>query len=180
MTPLRVGCLLLPIGLALGWGILYWMFIWQGGLDFHNPASARDWIRVCARGREDVYCKAAHRVMKDVQEPVVFLHPNAGDREITAALRSWKGGMPTQKELDAVARANLLRGRALRSGTMSSLDGQARRVVCPLPDKPAACRVGYVEVWRRNQPQTSEDGAVYATVGSGRGLNFFLPPDGLR
>ena len=124
--------ILIPVGLIAA-------YIWHAGLDLNAPADTRAWIRVCARSRVDVYCKAAARVMNEAQGPLVFLHPNMSDHDITAELTRWKPGF-TASDVEAVARANLFPATSLKSGTYTALDGQQREVVCGLPDRGAPLR----------------------------------------
>ncbi|MEF2280162.1 hypothetical protein V3W47_17860 [Deinococcus sp. YIM 134068] len=168
---LAVLIFLVPVGLIGA-------YIWQAGLDLQSPASSRQWIKVCARSREDLYCKAAARVMRETSGPVVFLHPNMGDREIVAELVRWKGRTPTAMELDAVARANLFPVPRLTEGVVTSLDGQEREVVCGLPGERLACRIDHLRFGPANLPHSPEDGAVYSTFSPQRSQHFFLPlPD---
>lgn len=160
--------LLIPVGLGAA-------YMWHAGLDLQNPASARQWIKVCARSHIDLYCEAAGRVLREVDGPIIFLHPNMGDDQITAEMTAWKGRLPTPKELDAVARANLFPGSKL-TGVVRSLDEQEHQVVCGgLPNERLACRVGHLRFIQRNQPRSSEDGAVYSVFGPQRQQNFFRP-----
>lgn len=151
-------------------------YILQAGLDFQSPANARQWIKVCARSLEDLYCKAAARVMRETSGPVVFLHPNMGDRVIVAELVRWKGRTPTAAELGAVARANLFPVPRLTGGVVASLDGQEREVVCGLPNQRRACRIDHLRFGPQNQPRSLEDGAVYSVFDPRRVQHFFLPP----
>ncbi|WP_180970038.1 hypothetical protein [Deinococcus planocerae] len=130
---------------------------------------------MCARSRIDLYCKAAARVMREVDGPVVFLHPNMGDDQITEELIAWRGRPPTGAELDAVARANLFPVTRLTPGAVASLDGHNREVVCGLPNERLACRIDHLRFNLRNQPRAPEDGAVYSVFGPQHGQNFFLP-----
>lgn len=166
---LAVLLLLIPVGLISA-------YIWQAGLDLQSPSNARQWIKVCARSREDLYCKAAARVMRETSGPVVFLHPNMGDRVIVAELVRWKGRLPTTAELDAVARANLFPVSRLTGGAVTSLDGQEREVVCGLPNQRRACRIDHLRFGLQNQPRSPEDGAVYSVFDPQRVQHFFLPP----
>ena len=52
-------------------------YIWQAGLDLHSPSSVRGWIELCARGREDVFCKAANAdmIMPPMRHLSLQLHP---------------------------------------------------------------------------------------------------------
>ena len=105
-------------------------YVWQAGLDLHSPSSVRGWIELCARGREDVFCKAAQRVVRDVQGPVVLIYPGVtGDHDLLASLTRWKGRVPTAGELEALVRANLFEAATLQTGQMRSLDGQLRQVI---------------------------------------------------
>lgn len=165
--------LLIPLGLVAA-------YIWQAGLDLQSPASARQWIRVCARSRIDTYCEAAARVTREVDGPLVFLHPNMGDSQIAAALSAWQGRGPSAQEPDAVARANLFPVASLNPGIVTSLDGQERQVVCGLPNERRACRIDHLRFRPQNQPRSAGDGAVYSVFDSRhsepRGLPLFLPP----
>lgn len=163
-------CVGLPLLLVGG-------YLWQAGLDLRSPSSSREWLHLCARGREAIYCQAADRVVRrEVSGPVVFLHPNAGDRDLMAALTVWKGRLPTAQELESVARANLFAASELRTGQMRSLDGQVRWVTCPAPDQRGACLIGPLRVSRHTQPRTPGDGAVYSAFGPGAERLFLQPP----
>lgn len=151
------------------------IYLLRGGLDFYNPASAREWIKVCARSRADVYCNAAAHVLQETSGPVVFLRPNTGVREINAALNTWKGQPPTREEVEAIARANLFAASDLMTGTVRSLDGQVRKVACSTPDQRTRCRIGHLSGWRYTQPDRAEDGAVYLVVGPKGEMDFFPP-----
>lgn len=157
-------------------------YFWQAGLDLGSPPSSREWIRLCAKGREDIYCKAAYQVVeREGSGPVVLLYPGVtGDRDLTASLIVWKGRYPNSKELDALVRANLFAASELRTGEMRSLDGQVRQVTCGLPDQQAACQVGHLRVVRRTTPRTPEDGVVYRHIGKADGSDFLLPPGASR
>ncbi|WP_194165376.1 hypothetical protein [Deinococcus terrestris] len=157
-------------------------YFWQAGLDLGSPPSSREWTRLCAKGHEDIYCKAAYQVVeREVSGPVVLLYPGVtGDRDLTASLIVWKGRYPNVKELDALVRANLFAASELRTGEMRSLDGQVRRVTCGLPDQQAACQVGHLRVIPSTVPRTPEDGAVYRLISSSGGPEFLLPAGSSR
>lgn len=76
---------LVPLGLLAS-------YVWDPGLDLRNPSDAREWIRLCSKGREDLYCKVAWTVPRDVKGPIIFLIPNQGDRETTRDILEWMGG----------------------------------------------------------------------------------------
>ena len=78
--------------------------------------------------------------MNELQGPLVFLHPNMSDHDITAELTRWKPRV-TASDVDAVARANLFPAPSLKSGMHAALDGQPREVVCGLPDEQYTCRM---------------------------------------
>lgn len=165
-------------GLVLGLPpLLIGGYLWQAGLDLRSPASSREWIRLCARGREDIFCKAAQSVVaREVSGPVVLLYPGVtGDRDLTATLAVWKGRFPTPEELDALVRANLFTAVELKTGQMRSLDGQVRQVRCPAPDQRGSCQIGPLKVQRHTRPRRANDGAIYVSFGPDTQRNF-LPP----
>ncbi|GHG31650.1 hypothetical protein CBQ26_19480 [Deinococcus indicus] len=149
-------------------------YVWQAGLDLHSPSSVRGWIELCARGREDVFCKAAQRVVRDVQGPVVLIYPGVtGDHDLLASLTRWKGRVPTAGELEALVRANLFEAAALQTGQMRSLDGQLRQVTCDLPDQRRGCSLDGLRVVRRAEPWN--DGALYLPAAQENRLDFLAP-----
>jgi hypothetical protein len=166
-------------GLAVVLTLLYFAFvdsyIWSAGLDFQNPSSAREWIKVCARSRIDIYCEAADRVLRNTEGPVIFLHPNMGDDEIASEMARWSGQTPTSAQADAIARANLFLGSALATGTMKTLDGQKRKIVCPAPDQKIACTIDSFRGGVENNSHTSDDGSIISLNRSKTGEMFFLP-----
>lgn len=166
-----LGGLLLGVPLLLVGG-----YIWQAGLDLRSPSSSREWISLCARGREDLYCKAANRVVRrEVPGPFALIYPGVtGDRDLKAALTAWKGRLPTADELEALVRANLFVGPGLKTGQMRSLDGQVWRVTCAAGEL-ARCRVGPLEVYPHTRPGRADDGRVYLPSGRDR-TQTFLPP----
>lgn len=178
-APAPVFVLGLLAGLFLGLPLLLMGgYLWQAGLDLRSPSSSREWIKLCARGREDIFCKAAQSVVaRDASGPVALLYPGiTGDRDLTAALIVWKGRYPTSEELDALVRANLFEASRLQTGQMRSLDGQVRQVNCGLPDQQAACRVGHLRVVPHTRPRKPEDGVVYQVSSPPGCLDFLLPP----
>ena len=151
-------------------------YVWQAGLDLRSPSSSREWIKLCARGHEDIFCKAARSVVaREVPGPFVLLYPGVtGDRDLTAALTVWKGHYPTSEELDALVRANLFAAAELRTGQIRSLDGQVQRVTCAA-DERGTCQIGPLKVSRYTQPRSANDGAIYIPFNPKR-QESFLPP----
>ncbi|GHF93668.1 hypothetical protein GCM10017783_01940 [Deinococcus piscis] len=90
---------LVLLGLYLGWLLLY---SYSAGLDLQNPAELRRWVRVCARGQEAEYCRAADRVLTEVDGPAVLLLPYSGDHASLAAMTALYGHAPTPAEAEAV------------------------------------------------------------------------------
>ncbi|WP_102125926.1 hypothetical protein [Deinococcus planocerae] len=165
-------------GLVLGMPLLLvGGYLWQAGLDLRSPSSSREWIKLCARGREDIFCKAAQSVVaREVSGPVVLLYPGVtGDRDLTATLIVWKGRYPSPEELDALVWANLFAAAELKTGQMRSLDGQVRRVRCPAPDQRGSCQLGPLKVQRHTRPRSANDGAIYVSFGPDNQRGF-LPP----
>lgn len=151
-------------------------YAWQAGLDLRSPSSSREWVGLCARGREDIFCKAAkHVVAREVTGPFVLIYPGVtGDRDLTAALTVWKGRYPTEQELAALVRANLFLTADLGVGEVRSLDGQLWQVSRPA-DQKGSYKIGPLRVHRHTRPAKPDDGAVYVTLGP-RGHTTFLPP----
>lgn len=154
-------------------------YVWQAGLDLHSPANARQWVKVCARSREDLYCKAAARVLRGTSGPIVFLHPNKGDHEITADLIRWKGHPPTREEAEAVARANLFAAPQLREGWAASLDGQRRQVKLSLPESRHLGQVGQLRFGlpAKSAVEAAREGTVYLVTDPAHQRDFFLPAE---
>lgn len=153
---------------------MFFSYFWESGLDLSNPSSTRDWIKVCARSRSDVYCKAALRVIRDVKGPIVFLHPNTGDVQIANEIKKWDNKTSKASELEDLARANIFLGSRLRTGIMKTVDGQEREINCSAPDA-RVCTIDYLKGGIRNNPRKDEDGAVYSVLGSNSSFNFLLP-----
>ena len=170
LLALFLAAFLTPLGLIAA-------YIWQAGLDLHQPTDAREWIKVCARSREDMYCKAAVRVLRGTSGPVVFLHPNKGNREIGDDLRRWKGRPPTATELEAVARANLFAAPAFRAGVMVSLDGQPRQVRIGLPNQRGAGQIGHLRFGLpvKSARVAQREGTVSLVLDPAQKQDFFLP-----
>lgn len=159
------------LGLYLGWLLLY---SYSAGLDLQNPAELRRWVRVCARGQEAEYCRAADRVLTEVDSPAVLLLPYSGDRASLAAMTALYSHAPTPAEAEAVVRANLFAVPQLHTGRVQALDGQWHDVVCPLPDQKAVCQIGRL----RGGPQDKQGGQVVEVWTDTPGQPDFLRPVG--
>lgn len=108
------------------------------GLDLHTPSDAREYVRLCALGRDDIYCKAMLPTLRAVQGPVTVLLPNMGDSDrlqLMTDLLAAKGVTVADFRQDAAlqaafARANVFALARLTTGTHRTLDGREHRVVC--------------------------------------------------
>ncbi|MGY2896128.1 hypothetical protein [Deinococcus sp. UYEF24] len=151
-------------------------YLWQAGLDLRSPSSSREWVGLCARGREDVFCKAAQRLMApDVAVPFVLIYPGVtGDRDLTETLRVWKGRYPTAQEMDALVRANLFQAENLNIGQMHSLDGQLWQVTSSVGSQ-GAYQIGPMKVYPHTQPSRPDDGVVYFSSGPAEQQHFPSP-----
>jgi len=156
--------------------LLIGLYIWQAGLDLHVPRDTREWVKLCARGREDIYCKALRSVLaRGVQGPIVVLYPGmTGDRDLTAALIVWKGRHPTERELEGLVRANTFAAAELNTGVMSSLDGQSHQLSCAA-DGRGSCQIGQLEVHRHTRFAGANAGAIYFPAGREGVLPFLRP-----
>ncbi|QLG13260.1 hypothetical protein HLB42_20195 (plasmid) [Deinococcus sp. D7000] len=178
---MRSGPLTFVLGMLVGAFVgiplfLTGAYLWQAGLDLRSPSSSREWVNFCARGREDIFCKAAAGVVaREVSGPFVLIYPGiTGDRDLTAALTVWKGRYPTEQELNALVRANLFQGDDLETGQRRSLDGQVWRVTCAAQGR-GSCRIGALNVVRHTRPGSKDDGAVYRPFGPLGRSPFLLP-----
>ena len=163
---------LVPLGLGAA-------YLWQAGLDLRSPSDPREWIGLCARSRIDVYCRAAKVAMKDTEGPIIFLHPNKGDREITEDISNLTGGKPSQEFLQKLVRANLFEGSSLSHGKLKSLDGQEHSVNCRILNRRGICIIDGLIMGDRNNSSAriDVDGAVYLTSKplNTSGYDFLLP-----
>ncbi len=167
------GFLLIPLVLVLA-------YIWQAGLDLHVPRDSREWVKLCARGQEDIYCKTLRSVLaRGVTGPVLVLYPGVtGDHDLMATLIVWKGRPPTSTELEGLARANTFLADDLKTGVVRSLDGQVHQVSCAA-DGRGPCRIGSLEVYRHDQFTGSNAGAIYLPAGPVGSQSFLLPRERL-
>ncbi|TSA87818.1 hypothetical protein FNU79_00760 [Deinococcus detaillensis] len=109
--------------------------------------------------------------------PIIFLHPNAGDDEITSEILSWMGGKIDRDALERLVRANLFEGSLLSVGKVVSLNGQTRTVICNIPGRRDICEIDGIDIYLRNNPENKSNGAVYSTskLRSKEGYTFLLP-----
>ncbi|AZI42941.1 hypothetical protein EHF33_09450 [Deinococcus psychrotolerans] len=163
---------LVPLGLLAS-------SVWNPGLDLRSPSDAREWIRLCAKGREDLYCQTARTVLRDIKGPIVFLIPNQGDRDTTRDILEWMGGKLNQSDLERLVRANLFAGSSLQHGPLKALDGQERNINCRVPNRRDVCEVdGLIVGGKANfASRNSADGAVYLATRrpNTKGYDFLLP-----
>lgn len=168
MRPIAVLGLLLacvPVGIAALWAF------GTPGLDLYTPSDAREYVRSCARGRDDVYCKAMLPTLRTVTGPVSVLMPNMGDTERTDLifkLLEQKGMSQLEflRDPSALARANIFALPALSTGTHRTLDGHAHEVVCRSREGSVSCTLdGLTAIY--GPGSSSAAGTVYATGGPG-------------
>lgn len=104
-------------------------------VDTNHAKNSRQWISICATTQGDLYCKAAKKIVKEIDGPIVFLMPNQGFQDSTRYLVDNYG----VEAIESFAKANIFKAYDLKTGRFTSLDGQTRQVTCKAPGK--GCRV---------------------------------------
>lgn len=157
----------------------------EAGLDLRTPSDAREYVRLCALGRDDLYCEAMLPTLRAVPGPVSVIMPNTGDTERLALLTDLlvaKGLTVAAFRQDpalqaAFARANIFPVGRLTTGIHRTLDGQEHRVVCEpqdgVPDE--VCQTGALRGWDKQHYLKDPVGSVYFTVGRTAGDLPFFP-----
>jgi hypothetical protein len=164
MRPIAVLGILLacvPVAIAAFWAL------YTPGLDLYTPSDARAYVRSCARGQDDVYCKAMLSTLRSVTGPVSVLMPNMGDSERTDLifkLVKQKGLSPLEflRDPSALARANIFALPILTTGTHRTLDGRAHKVVCRSTAGNTVCTIDALTAIYSSD-RSSAAGTVYAT-----------------
>lgn len=179
MNPfVRVGTLLglLPMLALLVYGVICSAFL-TPGLDLYTPSDAREYVKSCARGQDDLYCKAVLPTLRTVTEPVSVTTPNMGDTERTDLifrLLEQKSVSQIQflRDPSALARVNIFALPMLNTGTHRTLEGRAHKVVRKSTQGSVLCTVdGLTAI--HNPSTSSAAGTVYST--GAEGALPFLP-----
>ncbi|MPY65643.1 hypothetical protein F8S09_02895 [Deinococcus sp. SDU3-2] len=151
----------------------------EPGLDLRTPSDAREYVRLCALGRPDIYCKAMLPTLREVQGPVSVIL-GGGTEGLTRYLAG-RGLTVADFQRDpalqaAFARANIFPVGRLSTGTHRTLDGKAHAVRCWPDMEPRAGEPPYSEDWCQigefraiNRLHHFKDavGSIYSTVPSG-------------
>lgn len=145
-------------------------------VDTNHAKNTRQWISICAATQGDLYCKAAKKIVKEIDGPIVFLIPNQGIQDSTRSLVNNYG----VEAIEHFVRANTFKAYDLQTGRFTSLDRQTRQVTCRVPGK--GCRIENLLLGRQNYTFSTKEynGMVYSSSDKNKGDNNFLFPKNQR
>lgn len=145
------------------------LYVSQAGLDLHTPTSARHYLHLCAKGHEDIYCKAMQIEAQKYKDPLSILTPDdTGDRARTAVLVQYlaKHGFQRKDFLEnAEIRSKFFKAHAfamaqLTTGQHQTLDGKFHNIQCQNKQHGVYCMLNGLQL--RNYTQRPfPDGQVY-------------------
>ena len=150
----------------LVYGVIWSAFL-TPGLDLYTPSDAREYVHSCARGQDDLYCKAMLPTLRTVTGPVSVMMPNMGDTQRTDLIfkileRKGVSQIQFLRDPSALARANIFALPVLSTGTHRTLDGRAHQVMCKSTQGSVSCAVdGLTALYRPEMSSTA--GTVYLT-----------------
>jgi len=157
----------------------------EPGLDLRTPSDAREYVRLCALGHDDLYCEAMLPTLREVQGPVSVILPNTGDEDrlrLLTDLLAARGVTVAAFRQDAAlqaafARANIFPVQRLTTGTHRTLDGKEHRVMCG-PDagmSEGTCQMDELSGVNQLHHDPKAVGSIYATFGPTRDALPFFP-----
>jgi len=123
------GFALAILGVVMGVGVLASWFYWKSGSDLNEARTARNWIEMCARETDDIYCKLAYRLSEKAEGPLLLIHPNRGSRPVARDIQDIisKSGI---NEAENAIRANIFYIDTLKTGQIKNLNGSIRSISC--------------------------------------------------